>query len=132
MEHSKSRRRHSAQFKTEVLAACAQPGASLSGVALAFGLNANLVRQWRRGRGIKRASDIEAGPPGVGAISGISQQFIALALPAPMAAAGLRSEVAQPAGDIRVELRRGTLQVAVSWPLAGSADCAALLRELLR
>ena len=50
-EHRKlPRRRHSAQFKREVLAACNELGASVAGVALAFGLNANLVRQWRRGR----------------------------------------------------------------------------------
>ena len=51
--HSKSRRRHGTQFKQEVLAACDQPGASVAGVALAFGVNANLVRQWRRGRGYR-------------------------------------------------------------------------------
>ena len=40
-EHRKlPRRRHSAQFKREVLAACNEPGASFAGVALAFGLNA--------------------------------------------------------------------------------------------
>lgn len=133
MEHSNSRRRHSAQFKAEVLTACAQPGASLAGVALTFGLNANLVRQWRRGRGTKRAGDLVATMPVGGASSGASQQFIALSLPAPVAAAGERPTTAAPsAGDIRVELRRGALQVAVSWPLAGGAECAALLRELLR
>ena len=50
---SKSRRRHGAQFKQEVLAACDQPGASVAGVAQAFGVNANLVHQWRRGRGFR-------------------------------------------------------------------------------
>lgn len=125
MEHSNSRRRHSAQFKAEVLAACAQPGASLAGVALSFGLNANLVRQWRRGRGTKRAGDLVATKPGACAKSTTSQQFIALALPAPEA-------VSAAAGDIRFELRHGALQVAVSWPLAGGSECAALLRDLLR
>jgi transposase len=130
MEHSNSRRRHSAQFKAEVLAACAQPGVSLASVALRFGLNANLVRQWCRGRGTKRAGDLVAAMPGDGARAVASQQFIPLSLPAPVAPAGERPSPA--AGDIRVELRRGALQVAVSWPVAGGADCAALLRELLR
>ena len=55
--HSKSapRRRHSAEFKAEVLAACDEPGASISAVALAHGLNANLVRKWRVARGVKLA-----------------------------------------------------------------------------
>jgi transposase len=133
MESSNSRRRHSAQFKAEVLTACAQPGASLAGVALRFGLNANLVRQWRRGRGTKRAGDLVAPMPGGGAGSGGSQPFIALSLPAPEVTTGQGpSPAAHSPGDIRVELRRGALQVAVSWPLAGAAECAAMLRDLLR
>ena len=51
--NQKPRRRHGEQFKAQVLAACAEPGASVSAVALSFGLNANLVHQWRRGRGYK-------------------------------------------------------------------------------
>ncbi|MFZ3119431.1 MAG: transposase [Variovorax sp.] len=47
----KQRRRHSAEFKAQVLAACAEPGASVAAVALAFKLNDNMVHQWRRGRG---------------------------------------------------------------------------------
>ena len=47
----KQRRRHSAAFKAQVLAACTEPGASVAAVALSFGLNDNLVHQWRRGRG---------------------------------------------------------------------------------
>ena len=55
--HSKSAPRclHSTGLKTNVLAACDEQGASISGVALAHGLNANLVRKWRSGRGVKRA-----------------------------------------------------------------------------
>jgi transposase-like protein len=45
-----SRRRHSAEFKAQVVAACAEPGATVAAVARAFGLNDNLVHDWRRGR----------------------------------------------------------------------------------
>jgi len=53
--HSKPglRRRHSAELKAKVLAACNEPGASIAGVALAHGLNT--LRAWRTGRGLKRA-----------------------------------------------------------------------------
>lgn len=34
--------------------------------------------------------------------------------------------------DIRVEVRRGTSTITVSWPLQGARDCAAWLREWLR
>ena len=49
--NQKPRRRHSAQFKAQVLTACAEPGSSVSAIALSFGINANLVHRWRRGRG---------------------------------------------------------------------------------
>lgn len=42
------RRRHSLEFKTQVLAACAEPGASIAAVAQHFNVNANLIHKWRR------------------------------------------------------------------------------------
>ena len=42
------RRRHSVEFKARILAACEQPGASVASIALANGLNANLIHKWRR------------------------------------------------------------------------------------
>jgi len=49
------RLRHSAQLKRKVLAAGNERGASVPGVALAFGPSANLVRQWRCGLEFKAA-----------------------------------------------------------------------------
>ncbi|MFX1682886.1 transposase, partial [Mitsuaria sp. CC2] len=43
-----SRRRHDADLKRQVIAACAAPGASVAQVAMSYGLNANLVHKWRR------------------------------------------------------------------------------------
>lgn len=63
------RRRHSKELKAQVLAECAQAGASVAGVALAHGLNANVVHKWRR----EAAARIDAVP-----VTG----FIPLALPA--------------------------------------------------
>jgi transposase len=42
------RRRHSPAFKARVLAACAEPGASVAAVARHFQLNANLIHKWRQ------------------------------------------------------------------------------------
>ncbi|MGH6639848.1 MAG: transposase, partial [Polaromonas sp.] len=41
------RRAHSEELRSQVLAECAQQGASVAAVAMAHGLNANLVRKWR-------------------------------------------------------------------------------------
>ena len=55
MHPNRSQRRvHSAEFKTQVLAECRQPGASVAAVAIAHGLNPNIVRKWLAGRNLKR------------------------------------------------------------------------------
>jgi len=45
-----SRRVYSPEFKAQVLAECRQTGASVSAVAIAHGLNTNVVRKWLAGR----------------------------------------------------------------------------------
>jgi transposase len=48
-ETPRARRVHGAQIKAQVMAECRPPGASVAAVALAHGLNANLVRNWLHG-----------------------------------------------------------------------------------
>jgi transposase len=116
------RRRHSLEFKERVLAACAEPGASVAAVARSFELNDNLVHQWRRGRGVGTAK--LAVPP-----AQKTPEFVALSLPAPPMP---QVELAVPSQSIRIELKRGSLCVNVLWPLSAAGDCSAWLRELLR
>ena len=115
MEHSKRvvRRRHDDELKVKVLSECGVPGASVAQVALAHGLNANLVHKWRRQAAGAKPSVTPAEMP----------TFIPVAM-APAAALVVN--------DIRIELRRGALAVNVTWPLAESAQCAGWLRELLK
>ena len=115
MEDAKrqTRRRHSSELKALVLTECARPGASVARVAMAHGLNANVVHKWRRQSGCGSAK------PKSREVS----TFIPLSLPAPQPA---------PVADIRIELRRGPTTVNVSWPLTGAAECAAWMCELLR
>lgn len=116
MEDTKraGRRRHSAELKAKVVAACSVRGVSVAQVALTHGLNANLVHKWRRQSG---------GGDGMTVPMRDCGAFIPLTLPA---------YPGSVAGDIRIELRRGTTAVNVTWPLAGAVDCAAWMRELLR
>lgn len=136
--NSGPRRRHSSELKAKVLAAYNEPGASISGVALSHGLNANLVRKWRSGRGITRGS-MAIAPANSGAatpaLSGVAAEFVAVAMPVPPKAA-TRPSVA-PTGTapivealIHVELRRGPLHLNVRWPAGAAEDCRAWLREL--
>jgi len=45
---SPRRRDHSPELKRELVRQCLQPGASVSSIAMAHGINANLVFKWRR------------------------------------------------------------------------------------
>lgn len=105
-----SRRRHSAELKAQILAECAQPGASVAGVALSHGINANVVHKWRRQTGSVQPA---SAPP----------TFVPLSLPSPTCA---------PAPDIRIEVRRGAASIAMTWPVSAAAECAAWMRELLK
>jgi len=140
-----TRRRHNAEFKTKVLAACNEPGASIAAVALSHGLNANLVRKWLTGRGLKRTgisacADVKA--PASGILSSAAASVLAayvqflpieLAVPATAARAAVADQTdAAPAASelIHIELRRGPLHLTVRWPSSAADDCTAWLREL--
>ena len=43
-----TRRTHSHEFKQSAVEASRQPGASIAGVAMAHGINANQLHKWRR------------------------------------------------------------------------------------
>jgi transposase len=119
------RRKHSDDFKAGAVASCMQPGMSMAAVAMAHGVNANLLRRWVREAEMK---------PTAGALSGMApgevqapehkSLFVAVRLPTPTEPA------AQP--DIRIELRRGATAVTVNWPASAASECAAWMRELLR
>jgi len=111
----RSRRNHPATFKAKVLAACALPGASVASVALAHGINANLVHRWRRA-----AADRSRTRRGKTELAEFVPMTIA---PAPVVAA---------TEDIRIELRRGACAVSIAWPTSAATACAGWLRELLR
>ena len=137
MQPKSQRRVHDAEFKTQVLAECQQPGASVAAVALAYGLNVNLLRKWLVGRGIKRTGlaaprTVTRNPVGVHT-SVSSPQFIPVEIaPAPVVPSAAEPEQAQsPSSDvINVELTRGATQLCVRWPSTQAAACAAWLREL--
>ena len=117
------RRKHSDEFKAQVVAACRQPGVSIAAVSMAHGVNANLARRWiidikepgrqlaERQRATPEAAVSNPAPP----------PFVAMSMPPGPASA-----------EIRVELRRGTTAISVTWPVAAAAECAAWMRELLR
>ncbi|MCW7540957.1 transposase [Aquabacterium sp. A7-Y] len=114
-----TRRRHNRELKAVVLAACEEPGASVAAVAQAHGLNANLVHKWRRQRaGATVTTPQQDATPA-------APEFIALQIPTPETRPA-------PVPDIRIELRRGAVSMAIVWPGAAAGDCAMWLREWLK
>jgi transposase len=144
--NSAPRRRHDTEIKAKVLAACNEPGASIAAVALAHGLNANLVRKWRHGRGLKRtgiavASSVVPTAPVVSPVPAVAPpllawaRFLPIEMSRPAAAsstgsAGRVDTAARCEATIDIELRRGTASLGARWPVSASGDCATWLREV--
>ena len=107
------RRRYSEDQKLQVMAECEVAGTCVAKVAMAHGINANVVHRWRQvargGQAITPAN---------------TRQFVPVSL---------TDAPAQPrVPDIQIQLRRGPTAVTITWPVAGAAECATWLRELLR
>lgn len=112
----KRRGRYSNEFKRELVKACEAPGVSTASVALANGVNANLLRRWVsefRGRSRSRSpADISLND---------RPEFIQL-----------ESEVREmtaPTSKIELVLQRGEFRVLVS---GSSIECAEFVRALFK
>jgi transposase len=109
------RRRYGDELKAQILGECEAPGASVAKVAMAHGINANVVHRWRQLAREHRQATV-AKP----------SEFVPVAIAAPT------PRPVQSCRDIEVELRRGAVTMKVSWPSTAAADFAAWARELLR
>jgi transposase len=113
--------RYSDEFKRQVVAACLEPGVSKAAIALANGLNANMLRRWvvESSQGRKSQLATIAKPP-LTALA--NPDFIPVKFtPAPSA----------QGADIRIELQHGTTGINIHWPMSASSQCAQWLREVL-
>lgn len=109
---SVKRRRHSPQLKRKVIEACLAKQASIPKIALAHGLNANMVHRW-----IRNAQNNKLP---------VASGFVALPIPAKNVAQASSAET------IAVEIPFRNQSIKVNWPLSQTDRCLALLRELLQ
>ncbi len=116
----RARRTHSDTFKAQILQACNEPGASISGTAIAHGLNPNLVQRWRR-----QARCGELALPEASA-------FVPVTVASTPAAVRHQSKQEAAPPTIEIHLQRGALQARAIWPIQAADACAAWLRELFR
>lgn len=116
------RRTHSDEFKANAVASCMQAGMSMAAVAMAHGINANLLRRW-----------VHEAELGRGAVARQLQSTVPAPVKTPAAAfTPMQLPGASAAPAIRIELRRGATAINVSWPTEAADACAAWMRELLR
>lgn len=117
-ERTVRRRRHSAAFKAEAVAACKQPGVSTAAVAMRYQINANLLRRW------VAEQEVHSAPGPSQAVVVPAAEFVPLH-PGTASKTGTLQ-------DIIIEMRRGSATVTVRWPGTAAADCAIWLQGWLR
>ena len=123
-ESKRRRLERSPELKAMVLAECERPGASVAKVAMAHGVNANLVHGWRRLERERRQAASAALDEVRGAAEGPVGDTVGF----------VPVTVEQPASGatIEIEFRRGPLTMKSTWPMTAAAQCAAWAREILR
>lgn len=133
----RERRRHPEEFKREVVDACLQAGVSMAAVALANGLNANMVRRWVKdlggeGGAVEQSDARDDAPP--------ARLVPVTVAPIRRSHHGSNRPINDPMSvpetgptdGIQIEIRRDQTVVQVIWPVSQAAVCAEWLREILR
>lgn len=123
-ESKRRRLERSPEFKAMVLAECDRPGASVAKVAMAHGVNANLVHGWRRLERERR----QAASAALDEVRGDADAQVGETIgfvPVTVEQSGLGA-------TIEIEFRRGALTMKSTWPMTAAAQCAAWVREILR
>lgn len=111
-EQSRKRSRYSNELKSQILAECDVPDASVAKVAMSHGINANIVHGWRK---LARAAQAALTRP----------EFVPVAVAA-------SPPVHTREQGIEVELRRGAVTIKLLWPISQATQLVAFTRELLR
>lgn len=123
------RREYSLEFKASVLEQCRQSGASIAGVALAQGINQNMVHRWIREE--RQRLELEELQRGAAAFLPVHLSQAPVAHPSPDSRAAPPIDPSDGQG-ILIEVQRAGGKVTVTWPVQSASDCGAWLREWLR
>ena len=123
----RTKRTYSADTKAELLAACSAPGASIAAVASAHGMNANVLHRW-----LKESSQPRL-PIGNGADTGATNVAMAgQSVPSFIALPLLTKLAEQVEREIKVEVRKGGLVMAVTWPMSAASEFACWSASVLK
>lgn len=115
----RTKRTYSADTKAALLAACRAPGASIAAVASAHSMNANVLHRW-----LKEQAQPDAHAEALPSEPIDMPAFI----PVP-----LLTQTAEPVErTIRVEVRKGSLSMTVTWPMSAAHEFAGWSGALLK
>lgn len=113
-----TRRSFTEEFRQRVVAETEQPGASIAGIALAHGINANVVHKWRSRlleRRRRPAEDIGLLPIAV--------------MPEPEAVRTTIAAATEAAGTLKIELPRARIEIVGAVDLDALQTVLAALRS---
>ena len=120
-ENRERRQRYGAELKAQIMAECGAAGASVARVAMAHGINANVVHRWRQ---LAREGGARRTRPSTTPTAATAPSFVPVVLS--------DAPPGTKASDIHIELRRGATALAIRWPVSAATECAVWLRELLQ
>lgn len=111
---ARQRRNHPIDFKIDLVAMCLQPGVSVSAIAQAHGVNANLLRRWMKQYPAAAHIPVASAPAKL----------------VPVQVEALHTSL--PDTEIHFDIHRGATRIHIRWPLAGAEACAQLLGAWLK
>lgn len=111
---ARQRRNHSIEFKTDLVAMCRQPGISVSAVAQAHGVNANLLHRWMK------QYPADSKPP----LAPTPAKLVPVQVDAPHTLCTDQ--------EIHFDIQHGATRIHIRWPIAGADACAQLLGAWLK
>ncbi|OYV78951.1 MAG: hypothetical protein B7Z60_09575 [Ferrovum sp. 37-45-19] len=111
---ARRRRAHSTELKTHLVSLCQQPGVSVSSVALAHELNANLLRRWIKQYPAHAPMPIVQSPTKL--------------VPIRLGSAATD----QVSDNIQLDIQHGKTHISIRWPTAEASTCAQWLGAWLK
>lgn len=127
----RARRDYTAQFKSQIVLACKQPGVSIAAIAQAHDVNVNVLHRWVREH--ERLGWHSA--PGFMPIEVQEQEMVAVSS-AGRGEGCVDAQRLQPPNRegsqyIAVVCRRGQTEVSIRWPVEAASQCAGWLKDWL-
>lgn len=121
----RTHRTYTAEFKAELVAASQEPDVSIAALASSHAMNANVLHRWlKEHERDGRHQLIGMGKSGASVATSPTPAFIPLKLPTLMPEPRI--------SDLKIELRKGTLSMTVTWPVSAVADFTQWTQSILK